>query len=93
MKHERGENYEWALRHLRHLFGQKLPTAIVSDRELGLLKAAERVFPEVKHLLCRVHVHRNVEAIGYNVQDKQVNDPLICIYIYIINIVCISIIL
>ena len=62
MKHERDENYEWALRHLRHLFGQKLPTAIVSDRELGLLQAAKRVFPEVKHLLCRVHVHRNVEA-------------------------------
>ena len=42
----------------RHLF----PSVIVTDRELALMNAIERIFPDATHLLCRWHINKNVLA-------------------------------
>ena len=62
MRNETTEHYVWALRRLKSLFDNKDPTAIMSDRDLAVVKAVPIVFPNAHHLLCRVHVNRNVEA-------------------------------
>lgn len=62
MERETTNHYAWALRRLKWLYGEKNPVCIMSDRELGLIKAAKLVFPKVRHHLCQVHVDRNVKA-------------------------------
>ena len=59
---ETANNYAWALKRLKWLFGSKKPVCIMSDRELGILQPVEDIFPGVRHLLCQVHVDRNVKA-------------------------------
>ena len=60
---EREDNYTWALERLRSVMdADVLPELIVTDRDLALLNAIERVFPTAKHLLCRWHISRNVMA-------------------------------
>ncbi|XP_012832675.1 PREDICTED: protein FAR-RED ELONGATED HYPOCOTYL 3-like [Erythranthe guttata] len=61
MRHENEEHYTWVLQRLKRLFPpHTLPSALVTDRELGLLKAIENVFPTVPHLLCLWHINMNV---------------------------------
>ena len=64
MYDETTEHYTWALDRLKIILEGREPAAIMSDRELGLTKAIDIVFPNTKHLLCRVHVNRNVEAFA-----------------------------
>ena len=62
MRNEEVETYRWALQNLRNIFVNDVrPNAIVTDRELGLMKALEDIFPEFGHLLCLFHINRNVE--------------------------------
>ncbi len=67
MAHENEESYAWVLRNLQHLFNGKVPNAIMTDRELGLIAAVKEVYPDVQHLLCWVHVLRSCEeaALDY----------------------------
>ncbi|XP_012839916.1 PREDICTED: uncharacterized protein LOC105960297 [Erythranthe guttata] len=61
MRHENEEHYTWVLQRLKRLFPpHTLPSALVTDRELGLLTAIENVFPTVPHLLCLWHINMNV---------------------------------
>ncbi|XP_012846999.1 PREDICTED: uncharacterized protein LOC105966977 [Erythranthe guttata] len=61
LRHENEDHYTWVLQKLKRLFPpQTLPSAIVTDRELGLIKALENVFPTVPHLLCLWHINMNV---------------------------------
>ena len=46
------ETYSWVLQQVRMLLGTAELEAIVTDRELGLIKALGVVFPHVQHLLC-----------------------------------------
>ena len=63
IENERDDNYVWALSHLRALLdGCEMPRVIVTDRELALMKAIDKVFPTSKHLLCRWHISRNIIA-------------------------------
>ncbi|KAJ4715747.1 Calmodulin-binding transcription activator 2 [Melia azedarach] len=55
------DNYMWALEKLRSIMDDNaLPTIILSDKELALMNAIQRVFPTTKHLLGRWHISRNV---------------------------------
>ncbi|XP_060969793.1 protein FAR1-RELATED SEQUENCE 6-like [Cannabis sativa] len=58
---EQEDNYTWALDRLKTMMGiDFLPNVIVTDRELALINAIEKVFPAAKHLLCRYHISNNV---------------------------------
>ena len=52
---ERVNNIKWALEWFRGLFLRKdrLPSVIVIDRDLSLMKALNTIFPECTNLLCR----------------------------------------
>ncbi|CAI9095453.1 OLC1v1031407C1 [Oldenlandia corymbosa var. corymbosa] len=59
---ETGDSYHWALWQLRNLYGEDLhPSVIVTDREPGLMRPLDDVFPSSHHLLCTWHVYRDVE--------------------------------
>ena len=58
MTHENTNNYEWVLTCLDRLFRGRVPSVIVTDRELGLISALRIVFPHVQHQLCWVHIDR-----------------------------------
>lgn len=64
MARENADHYIWAMRRVKHLCKHRLPDVIVTDRELGLIKALNEVFPTVKHMLCRWHVMCNIELKG-----------------------------
>ncbi|XP_028062044.1 uncharacterized protein LOC114265421 [Camellia sinensis] len=40
--------------------GFVMPTIIVTDRELALMNAIQKIFPSSRHLLCRWHISKNV---------------------------------
>ncbi|XP_012853746.1 PREDICTED: protein FAR1-RELATED SEQUENCE 11-like [Erythranthe guttata] len=63
MSREDGDTYAWTLRCLRDILPIGIePEVILTDRELGLLKALPNVFPHSHHMLCLYHINRNVEA-------------------------------
>ncbi|XP_028061474.1 PKS-NRPS hybrid synthetase CHGG_01239-like [Camellia sinensis] len=63
LQFERIDNYVWVLTTLRSLLdGISIPEVIVTDRELALMNAIDRVFSTSRHLLCRWHISRNVLA-------------------------------
>ncbi|CAH9070133.1 unnamed protein product [Cuscuta europaea] len=45
--------------------------SLFPDRELGLIKALGDVFPESKHILCMVHVMRNIEDKALNLSNMK----------------------
>ncbi|XP_012834315.1 PREDICTED: uncharacterized protein LOC105955159 [Erythranthe guttata] len=63
LDHEKTENFEWALRCLKEAMTScPRPNCIVTDRDLGLMKAVANVYPSSHHLLCRWHVNKNIVA-------------------------------
>ena len=65
VRQERQEDYEWALDYFRNIIveeGIPEPLSIVTDRELGLIRALQSRFPTSRHLLCKWHVNMNVLA-------------------------------
>ena len=46
------------------------PNVILTDRELGLLKGIQNVFTDANHMLCEVHVKRNIENYSYAKSKK-----------------------
>ncbi|KAH9750386.1 protein FAR1-RELATED SEQUENCE [Citrus sinensis] len=63
LESEREDNYIWALERLKTIMQDDiLPTMIVTDRELALMNAIEKIFPSATNLLCRWHISRNVLA-------------------------------
>lgn len=63
LRNESEEQYQWALGNLRSLFDQGVePGVIVTQRESGLMKALDHVFPNTSHLLCLSHVHKSVKS-------------------------------
>ncbi|XP_012839815.1 PREDICTED: uncharacterized protein LOC105960190 [Erythranthe guttata] len=62
MPHEDADTYEWTLNCVRELLDGVEPDAILTERELGLLKALPNVFPVPYHMLCIFHINRNIEA-------------------------------
>ena len=63
MSAEGEDNYFWAVRLIREVFKRfSLPTytTFVTDRELALMNALDRVFPDANFLLCRWHISKNI---------------------------------
>ncbi|XP_028098948.1 uncharacterized protein LOC114298553 [Camellia sinensis] len=61
LQYERVDNYAWVLATLRDVMdGFVVPTVIVTDRELALMNAIQKIFPSARHLLCRWHISKNV---------------------------------
>ncbi len=76
ISHENEETYTWVLQQLQHLFGSKVPEVILTDRELGLIKALEVVFPLVQHSLCWVHVLRKCRERAFEVTRSKAIEEL-----------------
>ena len=51
LAHEAEENYTWAVK-----------PCMVTDREKALMNPLDRLFSNTKHLLCRRHIEKNIEA-------------------------------
>ena len=64
LAHEAEENYTWAVEQLHKLcdVAQVEPTCMVTDREKALMNPLDRLFSNTKHLLCRRHIEKNIEA-------------------------------
>jgi histone-lysine N-methyltransferase SETD2 len=63
MKQERETDYSWVLEQLRaSTANNTTPGVIVTDRDLALMNALVQTFPNAKHLLCKWHIRKNVEA-------------------------------
>ncbi|XP_024039451.1 uncharacterized protein LOC112098079 [Citrus clementina] len=63
LESEREDNYIWALERLKTIMqDDMLPAVIVTDRELALMNAIEKIFPSATNLLCRWHISKNVLA-------------------------------
>lgn len=61
LQYEREESYAWALGILLHVIGDgALPSVIVTNREIALLKAMQTIFLGATNLLCKWHINRNV---------------------------------
>ncbi|XP_028051977.1 PKS-NRPS hybrid synthetase CHGG_01239-like [Camellia sinensis] len=61
LQYKRADNYAWVLATLRDVMdGFVVPTVIVTDRELALMNAIQKIFPSGKHLLCHWHISKNV---------------------------------
>ncbi|KAK1258108.1 hypothetical protein QJS04_geneDACA012294 [Acorus gramineus] len=58
---EKEDNYAWVMECFKLLFdGIPFLKVIITDHELGLMKAVSMVFPSTVCLLCRVHIGKNV---------------------------------
>ena len=71
---ESTKHYEFAASNLQTIMVGLVPEALVTDRELGLIKALKAVFPNTPRLLCMVHVMRDIRAyIGrlINLKDQK----------------------
>ena len=68
-------HYTFIMQKLLYLCNEAgvMPTAIMTDRDLALINAIHIVFPPtVKHLLCWVHINRNIEAYANPIlKDKK----------------------
>ena len=54
MDHEYEDNYTWAMERLKSLMRSNIfPRVVVTDRELALINAIHKVFPNTNTLLCR----------------------------------------
>ncbi|KAK9134227.1 hypothetical protein Syun_013557 [Stephania yunnanensis] len=68
MTDEKEENFMWVLQKLKNLVdGWPLPEVIVTDKDLALMSAIKRVFPEAINLFSMSHVDKNVMA---NIKEK-----------------------
>ncbi|XP_050217461.2 uncharacterized protein LOC126669499 [Mercurialis annua] len=71
MKDETEGSYRWVLERLRCLIGEHIhPSAILTDRELGLMRPVSEVFPRSSHLLCTWHINKDVEDRVYRISGK-----------------------
>lgn len=79
MLDETRESYEWLLEKLKLLLDPGVvPNAIVTDKDMALLGAINRVFSESSHLLCAWHIEKNVETYVKNkIQDGKEADKFI----------------
>ncbi|KAM0048125.1 putative MULE transposase domain, FHY3/FAR1 family [Helianthus debilis subsp. tardiflorus] len=58
---ERRGNYVWVLEHIKSILHEcMMPRVIVTDRELALINACSKVFPNATRLLCHFHIQQNI---------------------------------
>ncbi|XP_035843880.1 uncharacterized protein LOC110869401 [Helianthus annuus] len=58
---ERGDNFVWVLERVKSILDECMePRVILTDRDLALMGACAKVFPDASRLLCRWHIQQNV---------------------------------
>ena len=58
---EKVDNYLWVLEKIKSMLVDCMePRVIVTDRDLALMSACERVFPNAYKFLCRFHIQQNI---------------------------------
>ncbi|XP_022032595.1 uncharacterized protein LOC110933694 [Helianthus annuus] len=58
---ERGDNFVWVLKRVKSMLDECMePRVILTDRDLALMGACAKVFPDASRLLCRWHIQQNV---------------------------------
>ncbi|KAJ0823742.1 putative MULE transposase domain, FHY3/FAR1 family [Helianthus annuus] len=58
---ERGDNFVWVLERVKAMLDECMePRVILTDRDLALMGACAKVFPDASRLLCRWHIQQNV---------------------------------
>ena len=64
MRQEQESDYMWAIDCFRGICDANgiSPDVIVTDRELALMNAIGRIFPEAGNLLCLWHINKNIAA-------------------------------
>nr|CCA18090.1 Pc21g00130 putative [Albugo laibachii Nc14] len=63
LKEEKQSGYTWALSKLATIWTPETrPGVIVTDRELALMAAIDKVFSSSSHLLCIWHINKNILA-------------------------------
>ncbi|KAJ1382929.1 MULE transposase domain [Sesbania bispinosa] len=64
IEQEKWDNFMWVLEKIRSmvLIPDVSPGVIVTDRDIALMNAMEKVFPVASHLLCKFHIAKNVKA-------------------------------
>ncbi|CAN1172126.1 Protein FAR1-RELATED SEQUENCE 5 [Linum perenne] len=67
-KHEKEDNYTWALDTLTKAMGGKNPTSVITDGDHAMSIAITKVFPKATHRLCSWHLDKNV---AQHVKDTQ----------------------
>ncbi|KAD4583971.1 hypothetical protein E3N88_21572 [Mikania micrantha] len=58
---EREENYVWVLEMTKSMLNKCMePRVIITDRDLAVMNACRKVFPEAAKYLCRWHIDENI---------------------------------
>ncbi|KAL2886857.1 mutator-like element transposase [Ceratocystis lukuohia] len=57
---EMGDDYLWALQHLKSLYQQELPSVVLTDRCQAIMNAVPVYFPSAAALLCLWHANKAV---------------------------------
>lgn len=71
LRNESYQDFVWALRNFESLLCDTCtPVTLVTDKDDGLIKAVETVFPTARLLLCTWHINKNVEAKGRKLLGK-----------------------
>lgn len=72
---EKEDNYVWVVGVIAELCRRvgKTPKVIVTDKEVALINAIGKVFPEAKHILCRRHAYKNIDSHA----KKQLKDVVL----------------
>ncbi|KAK9067756.1 hypothetical protein SSX86_011867 [Deinandra increscens subsp. villosa] len=59
--YEREDNYTWVLERLKEILeGCYMPRVILTDKDLALVNACGKVFPDASRQLCRWHIQENI---------------------------------
>ncbi|XP_021996264.1 PKS-NRPS hybrid synthetase CHGG_01239-like [Helianthus annuus] len=72
---ERRDNFVWVLERIKSMLHEcMMPRVIVTDRELALINACAKVFPNASRFLCRFHIEQNICKHckqGFNKLDRE----------------------
>ena len=72
MHKEKVSNYTWAIECLKsRIYDNFYPGAIVTDRELALINACKKVFPDAKRMICTWHYQNVMKHCRPSIHDSQ----------------------
>ncbi|KAE8691585.1 hypothetical protein F3Y22_tig00110889pilonHSYRG00151 [Hibiscus syriacus] len=70
-KSETSDSWTWFMGHLRDCIGLISNLTIISDRANSIDNAVRRVFPNVFHGLCDVHLYRNLKSMSAGIKNHK----------------------
>lgn len=61
ISNEQQANFIWVLEHVKSMLHRCMePRVIVTDRDIALMNACDKVFPDAQNYLCRWHIQENI---------------------------------